>query len=170
MAAVVKRLIGAHPRPIPKPYVILPDSMGSAEFPQNVYTGHVQYTSTLSPPPGLRVVVLLRDPRDILVSKRDFIASRKFDTFDKILPQFMALSRDDQFRAVINPPREFRGTITHFRKHCRGFVDWIAQGATIFRYEDFFTEIAADKLAKALDFPHTTPEQVQGKESGLTVI
>jgi len=96
------------------------------------------------------MVVLIRDPRDVVLSKRDFLERSLNKDHIARYGAIAHLSRDEQIKALI---RGFgaHDDVSSIERHASGWLAWQQEGAHLFRYEDFWSEPGLDALASFLD-------------------
>jgi hypothetical protein len=129
---------------------------------RSVYYGHLRSDFAPWSSPKAAVIVLLRDPRDLLVSLRDFILRGGAQPAHRMLADaFRTMALDDQYRRIIDgvrfqafgpPPPGRKWIVAPLTKHCAGFAEWGQLGATVIRYEDLFTDAAPGQLVQALSW------------------
>src|SRR5262249_2170826 len=90
------------------------------------------------------------DPRDIVLSKRDFLERSFHKDHIAAFGAIAHLSRDEQIKALI------RGYGTHddvtsIERQASGWLGWQQEGAHLFRYEDFWSKERLDELATFLN-------------------
>jgi hypothetical protein len=139
---------------------------------RTVYYGHLRSDFAPWSSPKAAVIVLLRDPRDLLVSLRDFILRGGAQPAHRLLTDaFQSMSVDDQYRWIIDgvrfhtfglPPPGRKWVLAPLIKHCAGFADWSQLGASVMRFEDLFTEAAPGQLAQALRWSGVREGDVEG--------
>jgi hypothetical protein len=99
---------------------------------------------------GFRVLVVLRDPRDVCLSMADFIKSGKHRAAVAAEPGLMAMPLEDLRRSAIlglelpgfrSPP---------IASICRGWKEWQSHGAVVLKYEAIGQSVASGLLMKEL--------------------
>lgn len=99
-------------------------------------------------PPEWLTLVLIRDPRDVVLSLRDYLEKTKHPKHLAGAASIAGLPRNEQIRIVAGGVEKVARPIA---SHCSGFVDWRELGGEIFRYEDLISGAAHERLAKLLD-------------------
>jgi hypothetical protein len=128
------------------------DELGYRDF---LFHGHFRYHhfSPLLTSWHWKVIVLVRDPRDVILSLRDFLATSQ----DPILVDAYATIRDlpyrDQIKALVRGIKTPRFEVARLESYCRGWVEWQRRRAIVLKYEELASDETAAKLAEFLDLP-----------------
>jgi hypothetical protein len=119
-----------------------------------VFAGHYPWNPRFAPPPDSTVIVLVRDPRDILLSMHEYLtAPRAMSKEHKKLNDYLqGKAYELQLLSVLNGiALEGKMALRPLWELCGGYMEWTEHGAALVRYEDFFSEEAAAKLARILE-------------------
>lgn len=128
------------------------DELGYRDF---LFHGHFRYHhfSPLLTSWHWKVIVLVRDPRDVILSLRDFLAASQ----DPIHVEAYATIRDlpyrDQIKALVRGIKTPRFEIARLESYCRGWVEWQRRRAIVLKYEELASDETAARLAEFLDIP-----------------
>ena len=93
-----------------------------------------------------RVVVMIRDPRDVVLSMLDFLPRSGKPRLKETYALIAELPRDEQLIALIDGI----GSCASIARHCNGWIEWAGQGALIVRYEDVLDGNGLDKISDHL--------------------
>jgi hypothetical protein len=85
---------------------------------------------------GYKIVVLIRDPRDICLSMTDFLLSGRPRPLIAQEPSLPRMSRDEILEKMICGATLPNYRFEHVRTVCAGWLEWKKYGALIWRYED----------------------------------
>ena len=84
---------------------------------------------------GFKVLVLIRDPRDVCLSYVDYIASGQPKDYVKADPTLQFQSRDKLLRAVIEGYDHNGIKIAPVRDRTEGWLQWTKRGGVLTRFE-----------------------------------
>jgi hypothetical protein len=90
-----------------------------------------------------RLIALIRDPRDIVLSMLDYLPTTEKSTHKETYSQIAHLSRDEQLMAIIDGV----GHCAPITSHCAGWVEWRNSGGIIVRYEEILDGSAFGAIA-----------------------
>lgn len=99
-------------------------------------------------PPQWLTLVLVRDPRDIVLSLRDYLEKTRHPRHLAGAASIAGLPRNEQIKVVSRGVEKVARPIAG---HCSSFIDWREIGGEIFRYEDLISGAAHERLAKLLE-------------------
>ncbi len=127
--------------------------------------GHIPWEPAAELGRDWDVAVLIRDPRDLLVSARDYYVNprQKSEAHQRIEDHLTAISRDDQYRFLIDGFEWPDYILNGIERHCRVYLDWRDHGARVLRYEDLFTKAAGRCMATA--FPRAGFTEAAAREA-----
>lgn len=91
-----------------------------------------------------RIVVLIRDPRDVVLSMRDFLTSSPATEHRAAYETIAHLSPAEQIKAVILGIDVEGFNVAPINTHASGFLDWNEVGACVIRYEQFWEPASLD--------------------------
>jgi hypothetical protein len=138
---------------------------------RGLYYGHLRSDFAPWSSPQAMVIVLLRDPRDLLVSLRDFLLRGGAEPgHQKLAEAFVSMTVDDQYRRIIDGVRaselgetssDRRWIIAPLTKHCSGFTEWAQLGASVIRYEEMFDGSGPSVLAKTLGWAEVAEDAAE---------
>jgi hypothetical protein len=97
-----------------------------------------------------RVLVLVRDPRAIVLSMRDFVVTGRGggSVHPSLLGALAPLPFHEQVRRIAAGVRTEHGRIAPIDRHCSGFLEW--PDATVLKFEDLFTSAGGAVLHACL--------------------
>jgi hypothetical protein len=134
-------------------------SLAGIEGPALRY-GHVRY-GQVSGTVDWRVLVLIRDPRDVVLSMRDHLRKGNDPRHAAMWQSISHRSNDDQLIAVIQGMRVADARVAPINVHCSGWLEWQRAGAPILRYEDIMTGSATRAIADAISAnPHDVADSI----------
>ena len=153
LVPLVSELLGHTPVLAPKPGVAVPEE----EFLEvledlgaPLFKGHIRRPAGNYDPTRLRVIVLIRDPRDILLSMRDYLLRSQVPEHLAVSTYLRSLAPEAQLKQLVDGLKVPEFDVPSLRLHCSGFVEWADGGATLVRYEDLLSGAAAEPLAASL--------------------
>ena len=97
-------------------------------------------------PDKWRVIVMICDPRDVVLSMLDFLPKSKKLRHHETYALIAGLPRDEQLIALIDGI----GGCAQITRHCSGWLEWAERGALIVRYEDVLGGYELDKISDHL--------------------
>jgi hypothetical protein len=117
--------------------------------------------------PEWLTLVLIRDPRDIVLSLRDYLEKTKHPKHLVGAARVAGLPRDEQIKSIVGGVEKVARTIG---AHCSSYLDWREIGAEVFSYEDLISGAAHERLAKLLEVsPETVTAAVDKSRSMRSV-
>jgi hypothetical protein len=138
-----------------------------SQLPSGLYFGHLRVHQVCNfDPSSWKVICLIRDSRDILLSMRDFLkVDRIREKFREGRAHFLSLGPDDQLRYLIRPsgPRINFGPIF---KHCSGFIEWSEHRALVVRYREILGGKSDLPIAQFLEIDPHKVEKLREKTIG----
>jgi hypothetical protein len=96
-------------------------------------------------------IVLIRDPRDVLLSLQDFLRRSHHPDHRGIWEKIGHLTDRDRLRALVDGVKVGAGGVPAWPDYFSGWLDWEAQGALLLRYETIRHPSTVARLAAALD-------------------
>ncbi len=122
------------------------------------FCAHVRFAGQALPR-GAKVMVLVRDPRAIVLSLRDFIldGAGRSSVHPSIVDLLETLPLNEQVRRIAEGVRTPHARISPIARHCSGFTEW--PGAVVVRYEQFFTPAGARMVHACL--PNASISRIQ---------
>ncbi|MGH6643552.1 MAG: sulfotransferase domain-containing protein, partial [Bradyrhizobium sp.] len=106
-----------------------------------------------------KFLVLVRDPRDILISMHDFMQRSPHPDHAYAFSTLVLLPYRERLKRLMNGIDIGGYEIARMESYCRGWLEWQKRGALLLRYEDLRSPESAVKLAGFLDVPLETVEQ-----------
>jgi len=86
------------------------------------------------------IITLIRDPRGIVLSMRDYLVKGESTLAQHIGPSLKNMPEAEQLKRIASGIRLADGmSVAPIDLHCQGFRDWEQDGVPTVRYEDFFT-------------------------------
>ena len=153
VAALVGRIHGAVPTPIRKPQLTEGASGGARREPGLFYgvlkSNFAEFTSDYD------VILVRREPRDLLISMAEGLVRSKTQTLDAVAQALKPMATEQRLLAVL------AGVDTRFKafeRHLDGWYEWLLEGATPVAYEGLFEKEGRAEVARML---RVSPAQVE---------
>ena len=103
--------------------------------------------------PSIRTIVLIRDPRDVVLSMRSYLFRSIAPSHRAIAEVLRPMDFEQQLMALVDGIRIDRFKIAPLDVYCGGFVEWTQFGGVVLRYEDMLLPDAPERIAEALARP-----------------
>jgi hypothetical protein len=118
-----------------------------------LFHGHFRYHhfSHLLTSRHWKIVVLVRDPRDVILSMRDFLSTSSDPIHAEAYATISELSYREQIKALVRGIKTPRFEMARLESYCRGWVQWQRRRAILLKYEELASEETAVRLAEFLD-------------------
>lgn len=122
-----------------------------AAFARHAFVyGHVRCRVRTVTPPGLRILVLIRDPRDIILSMRDYLARSRNPRHWGVRRLLAGLPREEQLMRLVDGVSAWGFAVAPIERHCGHMLEWRKRGGVVLRYEDLMGPEGPELLAKAI--------------------
>ena len=133
-------------------YPAIAELVDGLDYRDFAFFGHIRHRNLpqIAASPAWTVLVLIRDPRDVVLSMRDYLDKSTNPHHLEAFSTISHLSRSDQIKAIISGIRVRKFSVAAVSDHCSGWLEWVDKGATLIRYEDLLDGSAARPLARAL--------------------
>ena len=115
--------------------------------------GHIRCRVRVTVPPDVCVLALIRDPRDVLLSMRDYLFRSPNPRYRAMRRLLGRLSLEDQLIRLADGVRAGLFAVAPIEAHCGHMLEWRKRGGAIVRYEELLEPAGADALAAALGRP-----------------
>lgn len=116
--------------------------------------GHIRIHPQQGPlDPSIRPVILIRDPRDIVLSMRDYLFRSNLPIHGEVAEILRSMDETEQMIAIVDGIRIGKFRVASLDVHCRGFIEWTQFGGVVLRYEDLLLPDAPERIAEALTEP-----------------
>lgn len=112
--------------------------------------GHVRCRVRAVTPAGLRILVLIRDPRDIVLSMRDYLARSRHPRHWAVRRMLARLPREEQLMRLVDGVAAMGFAVAPIEQHCGKMLEWRKRGGMVLRYEELMAPAGPDLLAEAV--------------------
>lgn len=162
---LITKVVGAalHRQPLPLHKALLPKVpeldavMQAFHLRELLFHGHIRFSHSDLFKPYWKFIVQIRDPRDVILSMRDFIFKTGDPDHEQAKQLLEKMEPDDQLIALLEGLRTPTFNVPPIDKMFSGFVKWQRRGALLVRFEDLVAGTSAQDLA---DFLHCDLETV----------
>ncbi len=153
---VLTRLYGKAPTQIHKDdlgvVAAINDQIAAGATQRHLLNGHFRYRPNVREllNPHWRILTTIRDPRDVVLSMRDFLENSTKAAHLAAYAEIAHLSRKEQIKVLTIGYENKEFKVAPIDLHTAGWTDWQKDGGLVVRFEQFWSPETLEDLAMFL--------------------